>query len=68
VYGGLEVLLHVFLTSAFDRNQWPMSFPSLVTAGGKKSYATTKLNRMPEEPQSQFRHFKEEKNLVPAGN
>jgi hypothetical protein len=65
----LEVQLHAFLTSAFDRNQRPFSFPRLVTAGRKKtSYAPTKLNKMPGRPQSQFGHFRKEKNLVPAGN
>jgi hypothetical protein len=57
------------LTSAFDRNQRPKSFLSVITAGVKKhSYTPTKLNRVPCGPQNQSGHFGEEIHLVPAGN
>jgi len=38
-YGGLEVWLHAFLTSALDRHAWPASRPGCFIPG-ERSHAT----------------------------
>jgi len=36
MYGGVEVLLDVFLTSALDGGEWSASRPGLFNLGGKE--------------------------------
>jgi hypothetical protein len=60
-YVGVEVWLHSFFTSVLDGREWSTSSPSCFSSVKEPQCP---LNRRLGEPQSQFRHFEEWKNLL----
>jgi hypothetical protein len=62
-YGGLDVRIHVFFTSALAGGGWPASRPCRFTCGKKPRYP---LQRRLGEAQNQSRRCGGEKNRAPA--
>jgi hypothetical protein len=64
-YGGVDVYIHVFLTSALIRGEWSASRCGRSYYLGKNPQYT--LNRRLGGPQSRFGQCEEEKILDPTG-
>jgi len=60
--GGVQVLLHLFLTWALGGGEWPASGPGRFTAGNEHSDA---MNKRMGGPQTWSGVFGEEKNVLP---
>jgi hypothetical protein len=64
-YGGVDVYIHIFLTSALAVGEWSASRPGRFTPRGKS--ARYPLDSMLGGPQSRSGRFGEEKILEPTG-
>jgi len=60
-YAGVEVKIHIFLTSAPDGDAWSASTP-------QQPYPQYPLSRRPDGFQSRSERGGEEKNFAPTGN
>jgi hypothetical protein len=64
-YGGINILIHVFLTSALVGGEWWTSCPGVFTPGGKGPRYP--LDRSLDEPQSRSGRAEKKKNIAPTG-
>ena len=63
--GGLDVHIHLFLTSALDGNEWSTSLTNLYKYGGKIHYP---FNRRLVDPLSWPGHSVKGQNFIPTWN